>query len=69
MSLVDLQGVNLSKLEKLISVEDVDIKCCKCFPSSKCCIRVTFCVVVKEKTKSFLKQISGNKGDIEILKN
>ena len=69
MSALNVQGIDLSKLEKIISVEDVDIKCCKCFPSSKCCIRVQLCLVIKEKTKSFIKQISGGNKDIEKLKD
>jgi hypothetical protein len=68
MSLVDVKGLHFPELEKIIEVENVDIKCCKCFPSSKCCIKINLCLVVKEKTKSFLKQISGAK-DIEILKD
>jgi hypothetical protein len=59
MSALNVQGIDLSKLEKIISVEDVDIKCCKCFPSSKCCVRIQLCLQIKEKTHSFLKQISG----------
>jgi hypothetical protein len=68
MSLVDVKGLHFPELEKIIEVENVDIKCCKCFPSSKCCIKINLCLVVKEKTKSFIKQISGAK-DIEILKD
>ena len=41
MTLIDAQGINLSKLEKVVSVES--IHCSRCFPSnciSKCCITV-----------------------------
>jgi hypothetical protein len=69
MSLIDFKGVHLPELENVLSVENVDVKCCRCIPSSKCCIRINLCLEIKQRTKSFIRQISGNKGDIEILKD
>jgi hypothetical protein len=66
MSLVDIQGIDLSKLEKVVSAENVD---CGCFPAkcrSKCCFTIKVVNVIKEKSKSFIRYISGEK--VEELK-
>ena len=68
MSLVSAQGIDLSSLQRVVSVEDVQ---CRCFPSncrSKCCITIKLVYVIKEKSKSFVRYFSGDKKDIEELK-
>ena len=68
MTLVNAQA-DLSKLEKVVSVENVD--CSQCFPSrcrSKCCITIKLVYMIKETSKSFIRYVSGDKKDIEELK-
>ena len=68
MTALNVQGIDLSKLEKVLELEDVNIKCCKCFPSSKCCIKINLSLEIKQRAMSFMKQISAAK-DIEKLKD
>ena len=68
MSLVSAQGIDLSSLERVVSIDDIK---CRCFPSrcrSKCCITIKLVYVIKEKANSFIRYISGDKKDIEELK-
>ena len=65
MSLIEAQGIDLSKLEKVVSVENVD---CRCFPArcrSKCCITIKLVYVIKEKSKSFIRYFSGDKEELK----
>jgi hypothetical protein len=67
MTLVDVKGIDLSKLEKIEHVLSVDDIRCRCFPS-KCCIRVQLFATIKDKSRSFIRYVSGDKKEIEELK-
>ena len=68
MSLIDFKGVDLRNLQNLEHVVSIDDVRCRCFPS-KCCIRVQLFATIKEKSKSFIRYVSGDKKDIEELKD